>query len=589
MVAEATVAWMALDNAAPLKHPLTRIDRRIEAGSNRLRACGQIGGGAGAVSGEALAKLRALLRADGQLLPEAGPALVADFDACWLGRERVSDSARLHELVRAGRLAELRGAFALAWRDDAGVLNLARDAIGERSLVYAQVPGGLIFATNIHALLATRLLPRRINRRAVASYLTCAYIPGRETLVEGVFKLLPGEHLRFANGELTRRLFWTLPAEAASRTATDEAALCKELREVLETALARRMADGEARAATLSGGIDSSLVVALAMRLGAPKLKTFSISFGAEYRNELPFSSLVAEHCGTEHRILELTPAGVLANLDETIARLIDPIGDPLTVPNTVLFKEAAADAGAVLNGEGGDPSFGGPKNQPMLLSELYEGGLETGADATLARERSYLRAHQKCFDDLDALLEPAVRTAVPAGALERELSPWFEDPRWPSFVNKLMALNLTYKGGHHILPKVDALSIPFGVTPRSPLFDQDLVELAFRIQPQLKLRGNVEKYLLKRAVADLLPESIISRPKSGMLVPVEGWFQGPLLKEARARLLDGLTKYGVCQRSFIERLLDGKVGVLKPRRGVKIWLLVTLESWLRGYAMEPA
>jgi asparagine synthase (glutamine-hydrolysing) len=328
-------------------------------------------------------------------------------------------------------------------------------------------------------------------------------------------------------------------------------------------------------------------VVALAARQGGPKLKTFSISFGQEYRNELPFSSLVAEHCGTEHRILELTPAGVLANLDETIARLIDPIGDPLTVPNAVLFQEAAASAGAVLNGEGGDPTFGGPKNQPMLLSELYDSGLESGGNAQLARERSYLRAHQKCYDDLPALLTAAVSGALEADALERELSPWFEDPRWPSFVNKLMALNLTYKGGHHILPKVDSLSRPYGVVPRSPLFDQDFVELAFRVPPQLKLRGNVEKYLLKRAVADLLPQSIVDRPKSGMLVPVEGWFQGPLLKEARARLLDGLAKYGVCERSFMERLLDGKVGVLKPRRGVKIWLLVTLESWLRRYGLE--
>src|SRR4029077_1439348 len=120
---------------------------------------------------------------------------------------------------------------------------------------------------------------------------------------------------------------------------------------------------------------------------------------------------------------------------------------------------------------------------------------------------------------------------------LERELRPHLEDPRFRLFVTRLMALNVTFKGAHHILPKVDSVSAPFGVVPRAPLFDRDVVELAFAIPPQLKLRGTVEKYLLKEAVRDLLPPGIVERPKSGMLVPVEGWFQGPLLPEARARL----------------------------------------------------
>ena len=119
---------------------------------------------------------------------------------------------------------------------------------------------------------------------------------------------------------------------------------------------------------------------------------------------------------------------------------------------------------------------------------------------------------------------------------------------------------------------------------PRSPLFDRDLVELAFRLPPRLKLNGSVEKYLLKRAVEDLLPRSVVERPKSGMLVPVEAWFSGPLLDEARRRLLDGLAPRGIVRRDYLERLLDGKLGGLRPRRGVKIWLLITLEAWLRAY-----
>jgi asparagine synthase (glutamine-hydrolysing) len=145
------------------------------------------------------------------------------------------------------------------------------------------------------------------------------------------------------------------------------------------------------------------------------------------------------------------------------------------------------------------------------------------------------------------------------------------------------MAINVAFKGGHHILPKVDALSAPLGVLPRSPLFARSVVEQAFAIPPQLKLKNGVEKWLLKEAVADLLPRAIVDRPKSGMLVPVEGWFEGPLLPLARERLLDGLRAYRIFDPAFLERLVGGATGGLRPRRGAKIWLLVALESWLRS------
>jgi asparagine synthase (glutamine-hydrolysing) len=211
-----------------------------------------------------------------------------------------------------------------------------------------------------------------------------------------------------------------------------------------------------------------------------------------------------------------------------------------------------------------------------MILSELYED------DDTFRRERSYLRAHLKCYDELSSLLTPRVRAALADSPLEEVLAERFVDPRWRQFVTRLQALNIALKGGHHILPKVDAASAPFGVLARSPLFDRCVVELSLAIPPQLKLHGSVEKYLLKRAVDDLLPRAVLDRPKSGMLVPVEAWFQGPLLPQARERLLDGLTPYGLIERDYLERLLDGQLGGARPRHGAKIWLLVTLEAWLR-------
>ena len=202
--------------------------------------------------------------------------------------------------------------------------------------------------------------------------------------------------------------------------------------------------------------------------------------------------------------------------------------------------------------------------------------------DDPLQRERSYLRAHGKCYDDLPAMLTLDTYAALADLPQEHALTRPISDPRWPSFVAKLMALNVTFKGGHHILPKVDNLSAPFGIVPRAPLFDRAVVELAVSLPPQLRLRGSVEKWILKQAVRDLLPPTIIERPKSGMLVPVEAWFRGPLLPAARERLLDGLTPYRLFRRGYLEQLLAGKLGGVRPRIGAKIWLLVTLEAWLR-------
>jgi len=221
----------------------------------------------------------------------------------------------------------------------------------------------------------------------------------------------------------------------------------------------------------------------------------------------------------------------------------------------------------------------------PMLLAELFGDGQDAYENSSVrgARERTYLRAHQKCYDDLPRMLSANVRASIADQVLECELTPLFADRRWSQFVATLMAINLSFKGAFHILHKVDAVSAPFGVRPRSPLFDRAVVELAFRLPSQLKLRGSIEKYLLKEAVRDVLPAAIIDRPKSGMLVPVEAWFKGPLLPHARERLLDGLTQYGLFDRAYLERLLTGRLPGLHPRRGVKIWMLVTLESWLRS------
>jgi asparagine synthase (glutamine-hydrolysing) len=547
----------------------------------------------GAVGPEAAKFASALARELGpsaQLLPAR--RLAVDADACTLDERPLVTDEHWRDAIGASALARVNGAFALAWLSADGATWLARDAIGHRSLFYTQTGERLVFASRLRALLDVGAAERRIHLRSLAAYLTYAYVPGRETLVERVFELLPGELVRFRSGVLERHQFWDLPAEPPEFEA--EAALSSSLRRALEHAVFSMLPRDARVAAALSGGIDSSLVVALAQRAAAEPVRTFSITFGAGYKDELAWSTLVAQHCGTEHTIVELSPEAIVAHLDDTAACLHKPNGDPLTVPNALLFRCMAERASVALNGEGGDPCFGGPKNPPMLLSTLYGHGHEQygrdpglGDSAPLAQERAYLRAHLKTYDELRELLLPDVHDSACSPALEHDLQSWFSDPRWTGLVAKLMAINTRFKGGHHILPKVEALSAPFALAARSPLFSKAIVELAFAIPPELKLRGSEEKYLLKRAASDLLPEAILRRPKSGMLVPVEGWFQGPLLAEARVRILDGLAQSGWFQRPYLERLLQGTLGGLRPRRGVKIWLLVALEAHLRTLRLK--
>jgi asparagine synthase (glutamine-hydrolysing) len=462
-------------------------------------------------------------------------------------------------------------------------LLLARDAIGHRTLFYApKGPRGFAYASDIKTLLSRGEASASLDARAVAAYLSCAYIPGRSTLFQGVKELLPGHTLQCTGDAHVERPFFSLPEERDAETwsEAEERDAIKDLRALLERSVRENLEPDDEAAASLSGGIDSSVVVALVQRALKRPLHTLSIAFGAEYKNELEWSSAVARHVGSHHTILHLTPEAILASLDETHALLASPIGDPLTVPNAILFRKARELARYVWNGEGGDPCFGGPKNLPMLLAELYGDG-QNDAEESSPRARSYYRAHLKCFDELPSLLTEEALAVLADAPLESEVDPYFEGER--SFVGALSEINVIWKGGHHILPKVDQLARAFGVQPRSPLFSKNVVELASRLPPSLKLRGSVEKYALKEAVRDLLPAAVIDRPKSGMMVPVEGWFQGPLLPLARERLLGGALPWDIVKKSAVEALVDGRVGGLRPRRGVKIWLLVALESYLRG------
>ena len=219
---------------------------------------------------------------------------------------------------------------------------------------------------------------------------------------------------------------------------------------------------------------------------------------------------MVASHCGTRHRVLELPVALIWKHLEESIAALDDPIGDPLTVPNFLLGRAAREVAGTILNGEGGDPVFGGPKNIPMLLHELYSGATEE------ERIDAYFRSYQKCYDELSHLLTPEVQSELAKEAPQSTLLTPFlrDDAPMRQYLNRLMQINVILKGADQIMTKVNNLTTANGLIGQSPLFDARITEAGFAVPAIYKLSGTQEKAVLKHAVADLLPEPILTRPE---------------------------------------------------------------------------
>jgi asparagine synthase (glutamine-hydrolysing) len=472
-----------------------------------------------------------------------------------------------------------RGMFALAVREGENLL-LARDAAGARTLFYARAGDFWIAASSLKAVRRFSRLDARINLAAVRSFLTFAYLPGAETLLENVYELLPAHALRlFPNGASELINFYE-PRENIDENASVETSV-RRLREILEDATAARLpAKNEPVGVFLSGGIDSSLVTALAAQMHHSDVCTYSISFGESLPNETAYSSFVAAHCRTRHQILSFNGREIAAHLAETVARLDAPVGDPLTVPNLLLARAAANDGlRVVLNGEGGDPCFGGPKNLPLLIWELQRGA----ANESLAR--AYLSSYRKCYDDLPALLAPAVhRELLKAPPLERLVEPFLTSKRFALYLNRLLYTNIRTKLAHHILPKVERLTASCGLEARAPLADKQIIDFSFQIPPRLKLMGTCEKWILKEAVRDLLPATIVDRPKSGMRVPVQQWLNTSLRELSRDLLLGKRARSrGLFQTETIRGWMRGENSVY-ARQGGKLWLLLTLELWLRAF-----
>lgn len=471
----------------------------------------------------------------------------------------------------------LEGMFSLCvWDNKERHLYLVRDGVGCRTLYYTNSGKICVIAPRLATLLPFH--SQQLDLVALRDYLCCAFVPGEQTLWKDVRELSVGMVLQMeSSGEeincVNEKLFW----EARENIQNAQESLIwhgKQLRQLLDGVVQEYLPANESVGVYLSGGLDSSCITALAAKFHNQPVHTYSIHFGEKCPNELEFSSLVAQHCKTQHHILEITADDMWDKLPLTMSYLDDPIGDPLTVPNYLLGKIARENAGVILNGEGGDPCFGGPKNQPMLLNRLYSGVKNTEENLVT----NYVNSFKKCSSYLPQLLKPEVLTKV------QEKDFVFADYlyRNENYLNRLMTINIKFKGADHILTKVNNMTVANNLSGRSPLFDRRVVEMAMQIPPQYKLAGAQEKAVLKQAVLDALPREIIERPKSGMMVPVQYWFKNNFQRQAKSLLLNRNAEIApYLNQDLIKQWLNYR-GDAWRRYGIKLWLLVSLEIWLQ-------
>ncbi len=500
------------------------------------------------------------------------------------------------------RLVErLRGMFAFAiWDARRETLLLARDRFGIKPLSYALGDEGISFFSECGSLVAAADRPLKIDPLSIARYLAFGYVPDPWSAYVGVRKLPPGHLLRWsADGKHELKRYWS-PAShrTAVSTQTDAKA---ELVRLLDEAVACHLESDVPLGAFLSGGVDSSTVVALMVRHTPGRVKTFSIGFSEQAYNEAPAAARVAQALGTEHTELVVRPDA--ESLFEQIVGIYDePFGDSSAIPTFLVSRLAREHVKVALSGDGGDELFGGytryaeigarPQWPAPVRRALRSLALLLPHGA-LGRNRLYDLGRTQRGQYANTVLAPlllseggvgAESLGAALGSVEQILAPWFEGMDGEPLLASLMLVDQsTYLPGD-ILTKVDRASMAVSLEARVPLLDHVLADFANGISADLKIRGDQGKLLFKQAIEGIVPAGVLTQPKQGFAVPLAEWFRGPLRSRLEAIRKPDAEIAPYVHRPAVERLLS------EHQRGRRdhspmLWRLLALELWLQRAA----
>jgi len=516
----------------------------------------------------------------------------------------------LYEQFGTDFVKRLRGMFAIAIYDERqNRLMLARDRLGKKPLVYAQHRDRLLFASEIRALLAAEPELADIDNTSLLRYLEIGYIYDPYTAFERIHRLPPGHILECSNGCVRTWPYWDIPRFSENESKTEDEWLV-ELERELGAAVRMRLIADVPVGALLSGGVDSSLVVALMTRASSDRVKTFSVKFDTPEFDESRYARRVADRFGTEHHELNMKPA-IPETLDCLTRLLEEPFGDSSMLPTFQIAQLVRQHVRVALSGDGGDELFAGYDRYdsylrqnhyrivPTWLGEIFRRGvfplLPKGMKGRRLLYNITLPAGSAYVDSVSVLprRDSGVFTHEFLAAADGEptldiFTRIYDEAPSEHVLGKLQYLDIKTYLAADILTKVDRMSMAASLETRAPLLDHVVMESANRIPARLKLRGREGKYLLKRLAARLgVPAEAINRPKRGFAVPLVDWFRG----ELKEQLLDVLTDSRTRQRGYFQwagvaRILDDHLRGRRDRSR-ELFVLLVFELWHRNF-LEP-
>jgi asparagine synthase (glutamine-hydrolysing) len=518
-----------------------------------------------------------------------------------------------------GLLERLNGMFAFALLDrPRGLLLLARDRMGIKPLHYAIDGRRLVFASELKALLCDAALHKGIDPAALDQYLALEYVPSPGCIVRGISKLPPAHSLTWtvADGVHRLRRYWAPDLEAGEREvrprSLDEH--CDELRAVLRESVRKELISDVPIGVFLSGGIDSSAVTAMMSKLGGD-VKSFSVGFAERSFDEAPYAREVARFLGTEHRELTLEPSMLLDLIPQLPTLLDEPLGDASIIPTYLLSAFTRRHVKVALGGDGGDELFAGyPTMRAHRLAGYYRRAprlLREGLVGPVVRRlpvsrdnlsfdfrakrfvgsahRPVAERHQRWMgsfasEERNALLSADFRRQLAANGTHDPSAAVLGDTSLRDPLNQVLLMDMRLYLENDILVKLDRASMMASLEGRVPLLNNDFVEYATRLPLDMKLRGLRSKFLFKRALRGILPDSILKRPKKGFGIPVAHWFRGPLKEQMLSVLSpERIARKGFFEPAVVTRLIDDHLAGRFDNRK-QLWTLFVFDLWHDGY-----
>ncbi len=502
---------------------------------------------------------------------------------------------------------KLRGMYAFAiWDKKTKTLMIARDRVGKKPLYYYQDDDVFIFASEIKAILKSGFAKRAVNTRRLDFYLSQGYVPGAETLFEGINKLEPAHYMTInERGRLSISEYWDIDKIETNDYSFSDA--LDKLKHLLFESIEIRLMSEVPLGVFLSGGLDSSTIIALMSKLLNKPVKTFSVGYPDDKEcSELGYASMIASAFKTEHHEFYLTPDDLFESIDTLLEHTEEPIDESAGIALYKLAKLAKPQATVLLSGEGGDELFAGypiyPKMKTMerlrkITSILPSPVLEKIASCVDGTEKNqkYLewisQPFEKRFRSLSYDMAAKTKEKMYTDNFKKNLNGEMEEYYFnlhrkcthKSLLGRMLYIDTKTWLPDNLLVKADKMTMAASVELRAPFLDHKLLEFATSLQDSYKLYGKVGKHILREFMKDKIPQQIINRKKMGFPVPLTSWFRGKLFQRSQDLLLsERALERGYFKKEYIAGLF--KKIKNKEDLGRRIFSLVTLELWQRKY-----